>query len=187
MNHKMEHKGTKTIDTERLFLRQFQITDVHDCMKNWASDPEVYRYISRKPMAEEEIVEWLSPAEEVYSDLKIYYWAIVEKESNEVIGAIYVDDLSEKNKWCELDWMIGKSYWNQGMTSEAGRAVLNYLLKEIGFHRVQAKCCVENRASERIMQKLGMKREGILREYFFNKEDRFLDVVMYAIVNEEYL
>ena len=63
--------------------------------------------------------------------------------------------------------------------------IVRYLIDEIGFHRVQAKCCVENPASERVMKKVGMTKDGILRGYFHCKDGRFSDVVMYAILAED--
>ena len=48
-----------------------------------------------------------------------------------------------------------------------------------GFHCIQAKCCIKNRASERVMQKIGMKKEGLFRDYFYSAKDGWQDVVIY--------
>lgn len=181
----MEHKGTKNIKTERLFLRQFNLKDADSCLKNWASDPDVYRYMSQNAQTETEVRDWLSTADQAYKDLETYYWAIIEASTKEVIGEIFVDDFGTRNCWCELDWKIGKGFWNKGYMTEAVKAVSCYLIEEIGFHRVQAKCCVENRASERVMQKSGMTKDGVLRGYFYCKDNRFCDVVMYAILADD--
>lgn len=181
----MEHKGTQVIKTERLLLRQFTTDDLDSCLKNWASDADVYRYLSKNAQTEAEVTDWLSSADHAYSDPEIYYWAIVEKTSGEVIGEIFVDDFSVRNSWCELDWKIGKGYWNKGYTTEAARAVISYMTEKVGFHRVQAKCCIENAASERVMQEAGMTKEGVLRGYFYSKDNRFCNVVMYAILKDD--
>ncbi len=68
---------------------------------------------------------------------------------------------------------------------EATKAAVPYLTKEVGFHRVQAKCCLENMASERVMQKVGMKKEGVFRQLFYGKDGMFHDVVIYAILADE--
>ena len=182
----IQHKGTAILETERLLLRPFTPADADSCIKNWASDPEIYRYMSQCAQTKEEVEEWLSGAKEAYASPETYYWAVVEKERDEVIGEIFVDDFGLRNSWCELDWKVGKTFWGQGYTTEASKIIVDYLIRDVGFHRVQAKCCVENPASERVMQKIGMIKDGVLRGYFCDKDGRFCDVVMYAILKEDF-
>lgn len=182
MENRMEQKGTQSLETARLLLRPFRLEDAESCLRNWASDPEVYRWISQKAMTPQEVFQWLSTAEEAYKHPETYYWAIVEKESGEVLGEILVDSFSSRNGWCELDWKIGRPFWGKGYATEAASAVLRYSRDRVGFHRIQAKCCVGNRASERVMQKLGMSKEGVLREYFQVQDGYWLDVVLYALL-----
>lgn len=177
-----KHTGTKPLQTQRLILRPFRAEDGASCVRNWATDPALYRYISREPRTPQEVTQWLSTAQQAYACPDTYYWAIVETASSEVIGEIFVDAFSHRNRWCELDWKIGKAYWGNGYATEAAAAVIGHLLDEVGFHRVQAKCCVDNAASERVMQKAGMTQEGVLRDYFFSKEGRWRDVVLYSLV-----
>ena len=181
----MEHKGTKRLETERLILRPFRLEDAESCVRNWAADPEVYRYISQEAQTAKDVYDWLSTADEAYASPETYYWAIVEKSSGEVIGEIFVDDFGSRNRWCELDWKIGRAFWGQGYAAEAAAAVIQYLFCQVGFHRIQAKCCVENSASERVMQKAGMTKEGILRGYFDAKAGRWRDVAMYAVLSSD--
>lgn len=108
---------------------------------------------------------------------------MVLPSSGEVIGEIFVDDFSSRNRWCELDWKVGRAYWGEGYAPEAAREVIRYLVDGVGFHRVQAKCCVENTASQRVMQKVGLAQEGILHSYFRTKDHRWADVVLYALVS----
>lgn len=182
----MKHCGTRPLETKRLFLRPFRPTDAADCLRNWAADPAIYRYISGQPQTAQEITEWLSTAEKAYACPETYYWAIEDKASHTVIGEIYVDDFSSRNRWCELDWKIGSIFQGNGFAAEAGQAVIQYLTgKQPGFHRIQAKCCVKNLASERVMQKLGMAREGFLRSYFLDHENQWQDVVLYSLISGE--
>ena len=179
----MEHCGTRLLETKRLFLRPFRPEDAADCLSNWATDPAIYQYISGQPQTPQEMTEWLSSAEKAYACPETYYWAIEDKASRAVIGEIYVDDFSSRNRWCELDWKIGKAFQRKGFAAEAAQAVIHYLTAEHpGVHRIQAKCCTENLASERVMQKLGMVREGILRGYFLDHENRWQNVVLYSLV-----
>ncbi len=181
----MEHPGTKRLETERLLLRPFDPADAESCIRNWAADPAVYRYISQEPQTPEQVRGWLAAAEEAYANPETRYWAVVERTGGEVIGEIFVDDFSARNGWCELDWKIGSRFWQKGYATEAAAAVARHLLDAEGFHRIQAKCCVENPASERVMQKIGMTREGTLRGYFRTKDGRWCDVVLYALIDGE--
>ena len=81
-----------------------------------------------------------------------------------------------------MEWKIGTAFQGKGYAVEAARAVLEYLIREVGFHRIEAKCCTENIASERVMQKLGMNKEGILRERFYGKDGRWHDLMEYSLL-----
>lgn len=178
----MKHGGTRPLSTSRLLLRSFCPADADSCLKNWASDPEVYRWISQQPITPQEVSQWLSTANEAYAAPDTYYWAIVERGSGEVIGEIFVDDCSRRSRRCELDWTLGSAYWRHGYATEAAAAVIAYLFS-LGFHRVQAKCCIENGASARVMQRLGMQQEGVLHDFFFGKDGQWHDVALYAMIN----
>lgn len=179
----LKHNGTKCLETQRLILRPFRAEDAESCVRNWAADPDIYRYISQQARTPQDVSQWLSTAEQAYASLETYYWAITETIHGEVIGEIFVDDFSDRNGWCELDWKIGKAYWGNGYAAEAATVVLHYLFNEVGFHRVQAKCCIDNSASERVMQKVGMSKEGVLRDYFLTKDHHWRDVVLYSLLS----
>lgn len=184
----MNHRGTQKLETERLSLRRFCKNDTEDCFYNYAADEDVYRFISDTVKTRDYIEdEWLASADEAYAENDTYYWAVVEKSENKVIGEIFVDDYGTSNCWCELDWKIGRAYWNKGYATEAAKVVIEYLFNTVGFHRIQAKCVVENIGSERVLQKLGMIREGVLREFFHGKDGCYHDVVMYSLLQLEVL
>lgn len=100
--------------------------------------------------------EWLSSADEAYADPHTYYWAIEETHSGEVVDELFVDNFGTSSRRCEMDWKIVTAFQGKGYAAEAARAAIEYWIREVGFHRIEAKCCTENTASERVMQKLGM-------------------------------
>ena len=182
----MNHSGTVELETERLRLRRFRREDAENCLRNWAADEAVFRFISQTPMSGADVKSFLAGAEEAYADPETYYWAIEKKDTGDVMGEIFVDDFSRRNRWCEVDYKLGPAFWGQGYAVEALRAVTAFLFRQAGFHRVQAKCSVQNEASERVMQKAGMHREGVMREFFRRKDaSGYDDVVMYAVLNEK--
>lgn len=181
----MNHLGTCMLETNRLCLRRFCQDDIEDCLYNWASDPKVFQFISQMPMSGNDFESFLSGADAAYAMSTTYYWAIEHKDEGSVIGEIFVDDFSERNGWCEIDYKIGTKYWGQGFAVEALQAVISFLFCQVHFNRIQAKCAVRNTASERVMQKAGMHREGVLRKYFRCKNsDEYDDVVMYSVLRE---
>ena len=85
----------------------------------------------------------------------------------------------------KIGYWIGVPYWNKGFATEAANAVLGFGFTRRGFNRIAAEHYVHNPASGRVMEKLGMTREGVLRQYDW-KWDHFVDVVSYCILHEEW-
>ena len=160
----MEHKGTKRIETERLLLRPFTPEDAPAMYRNWASDSVVTEYLTWKPHVNLEATQMMADLWAEKSQNPDYYqWAIVLRESGEPIGSLSVVRLDDSIACAELGWCIGRQWWGRGLMPEAAWAVTEYLIREVGFHRVAARHDVRNAKSGRVMQKIGMIREGVLR------------------------
>ena len=161
----LTHTGTVVIETERLILRKFKEDDAPSMYKNWASDSKVTRFLSWKPheniaVTKEKIAEWIKG----YENDSTYNWLIELKELGEPIGAIAAVKLNEKINSCEIGYCIGSRFWNKDIATEALKAVINYMINKVGVNRVEALHDTNNTASGKVMQKAGMKFEGILRE-----------------------
>ena len=153
--------------------------------RNWASDPVVTKYLTwpahdSLETSEAVIVRWISD----YSRTDTYQWAIELKTLTQPIGSISVVACKEIVRQAEIGYCIGRPWWGQGLTAEAAGAVIRYLAREVGFHRICADHDVENPNSGRVMQKLGMTREGILRAAGRNNRG-IVDIVQYSILAEE--
>lgn len=182
----MEHQGTIKIETNRLILRKFKIEDADIMYRNWASDDEVTKYLTwptHKNVNETRSI--LAGWVERYSDPAFYNWVIVLKEIGEPIGNLSVVKYDEKTASAAIGWCMGKRWWGQRIMPEAARAVLQYLFEEVGFNRIAAKHDKENTKSGRVMQKIGMTREGTLRASGKNNQG-VVDEVYYSILKEEY-
>ena len=104
---------------------------------NWASDPEVTRYLTWQPhKSVEETAEILQQWEAGYSKNEFYQWAIELNDIEQPIGSISVVSLNEDVQSAELGYCIGKSWWHQGYTTEAVEAVIRFLMAEAGAGRV---------------------------------------------------
>lgn len=177
----MNYQGTKEINTKRLFLRKFQMKDAADMFNNWASDNEVTRYLlwnTHKDIKETKAVIKLWTKN--YQDELYFNWAIVLKSINQPIGSIGLVEIDLEKKCCEVGYCISKKYWNQGITSEALKAILDFLLNKNDFEQVVAKHQKENLYSGKVMEKCGMHYLST-RKLFLENKNKTIEVSAYYI------
>jgi ribosomal-protein-alanine N-acetyltransferase len=159
----MEHRGTIRLETERLILRPFREDDAESMFRNWANDPEVTRYLTWQPHADASVSRQIAEAwARGTANQDFYQWAIVPKELGEPIGSSSVVRINEQYETAELGYCIGKAWWGHGLTAEALRAVVEYLIREVHFRKVSARHDVHNPNSGKAMRKAGMKQEGVV-------------------------
>jgi len=120
-----------------------------------------------------------------YKKSGYYSWAITIKESGELIGSLGLNDISDRNKSCEVGYCISKRFWNRGFLSEALGAVIDLCFSTIGFNRLMACHSVRNPASGRVMQKCGMTFEGTMRQALVNQNGEFINCDMYSILKDD--
>lgn len=184
----LEHCGTRIMETDRLILRRFTIDDAQDFFDHWANDPEVTKYMTWKPHKNIEITQavlalWLN----AYEHADNYHWAIVLKEGAKLIGSISIMNIEDTYERSEVGYCLAKDYWNQGIMTEALKAVIDFGFARVGFNRIQACHYAENPASGRVMVKAGMKYEGRFKQYLKDNQGRFVDCDIYAIVKDDFL
>ena len=143
------------IETERLILREPRITDVDDMYNNWASDPEVTKYLTWNYHKDKEetktiLQRWVNEID----DPKVHRFVITLKEDQKAVGSIDVVDYDEKDGSPEIGYCISRKLWNKGYMTETAKAFIDYLFKK-GFKKVHIGAYVENIASNRVIQKCG--------------------------------
>jgi len=120
------------------------------------------------------------------SPVENYSFAVDLKETGNLIGAC---DLHIRGDNAEVGWILYKAYWGKGYGTEMGRALLGLGFDALSLRRIIAKCDIENTGSTRIMEKLGMRREGMHREYRRTRPGSsklYRDELSYAILKEEW-
>ena len=183
----LNHIGTKNIKTQRLFLRKFKSEDAEQIFNNWAKDPQNLKYVSWKAhKCIEDTRKVLDMWLKEYENQNCYRWCITSKTTDEVIGGIDIIALYENIDFAEVGYVLCKKYWNKGIMTEALKAVINYLFKNVKFHRIQARHDTNNPASGRVMIKSGMRYEGILREADKTNLDEWCDVAIYSILQSDF-
>lgn len=182
----MNHLGTKTLETERLILRKFKLSDVKDMFYNWANDDDVTRHITWPTHNSMEVTEKVVAGYVADSERDTYYhWCIELKDTKVAVGSIGAFRLYDDLKTAEVGYCIGKQYWNKGITTEALNEVIRFLFEEIGYNRIEARHDTKNPASGIVMKKSGMQLEGILRQAGKNNTG-ICDSAVYAILKEDY-
>jgi ribosomal-protein-alanine N-acetyltransferase len=180
---KMTHKGTITLETERLILRRFTTDDADAMFRNWASDPEVARFMPYEP--HKSIDESHRIVKQFMNDsLNTYKWAIVPKDFGEPIGTIGADTDDSLNM-AYIGYDLGKAWWHQGYMSEACAAVIRFFFEQVGVNRVYSSHDPRNPHSGAVMRKCGMQYEGTLRHTRFRKGE-YSDRATYGFLAEDY-
>ncbi len=182
----MNHCGTQKLETDRLILRRYISEDAVAMYKNWASDNEVTKFLMWKThdsveVSKSIITDWLQQ----YSDEKYYHWAIVLKENgDEPIGDIAVVHMNEEVSMMHIGYCVGRKWWHQGITSEALKAVMDFLFDVVGANRIESRHDPRNPNSGKVMQKCGMKYEGTLRSSDWNNQG-ICDASYYALLKSD--
>jgi len=183
----MNHKGTITIETERLRLRAFELSDAEAAYKNWTSDANVtafLRWPTHPDIATTERVlrDWVEESKKP----DFYQWAIVLKAIREPIGTISVVGRNEMLNILHIGYCIGSKWWHRGITSEAFSAIIPYLFDEVGANRIESQHDPNNPHSGDVMKKCGLQYEGTLRQADFSNQG-IVDACVYSLLKEEWL
>jgi ribosomal-protein-alanine N-acetyltransferase len=109
----------------------------------------------------------------------------VLKEINEPVGSISIVAQKNKTKMVHFGYCIGKKWWNKGITSEALNVLIKFFFEEVGVNRIEARHDIKNPISGKVMEKCGMKYEGINRQADYNNQG-LCDSAIYGIVAADY-
>jgi ribosomal-protein-alanine N-acetyltransferase len=149
-----------------LVLRRPVLGDAASIFERYARDPEVTRYLTWRPHQNiERTQEFLRRCGAFWESREAFPWVIVPKGETGPIGMI---DLRPQGERAEIGYVLARPYWGQGYMTEAAHAVVEWALSQPGIYRVWAVCDVENAASAKVLEKVGMLREGVLRRWIIH-------------------
>lgn len=177
----------KTLETERLILRKFEQGDFAS-VHSYAGFAENIPYMAWGPNSEAQTHAFInmaiSKAEE--NPCVDYQYAAVMKDTHMLIGGC---NLFLSGMEAEIGWILHRDSWKQGYGTEMGRALLEFGFDELNLHRIIARCDAENYGSYRVMEKIGMRREGLFiecREANKLSDQTYGDEFSYAILKDEW-
>ena len=181
----LTHKGTNRIETGRLILRRVRVEDAQAMFDNWASDPEVTKFLTWPTHETVEISQWVVESwVKGYEQDNFYQWMIELKEIGQPIGSISVVNMDDRVEKVEIGYCMGRNWWHMGIMTEALRAVIEFLFDDAGVNRIEARHDPRNPHSGGVMRKCGMKYEGTARQADRNNQG-ICDAAIYAILRSD--
>lgn len=176
----MNNLGTKTLNTQRLILRNFELGDAEELYNGYMNQEEFLYYAHKEKKSLEEITEYLNKKIEKYENDDYYDWAICLKDTEEIVGSINLK-VEINNDSVQFNYAIDNRFTCKGYMTEALSEVKRFCLEDLKVNRFQGGCAVENIASKKVMEKCGMQYEGTFRS-FLKLEDGYHDMYMFSII-----
>ena len=175
-----------TLETERLVLRPLTQQDA----------PAIQRLAGRRetadttisiphPYSEQQAREWIAGLAEIFTKGKFVVFGMQLKSGGNLVGTAGLRDIETEHSLAELGFWVAVEAWGHGYATETARAVLAFGFEQLALNRIYAHHMVRNPASGRVLAKIGMKHEGVLRQRV-RKWGKFEDVVAMALLREEW-
>jgi len=174
-----------TLETERILIRPFSLADAPNVQKianvreiadNTLAIPHPYTIA--------DALDWISGHQSSYELDTSVEFALEERLSGNLCGAMGLM-INRTHNHAEFGYWLGVDYWNRGYMTEAAHAICSYAFTTMGLERIQACHFINNPASGRVMQKLGMAFEGVRRHYYL-KNGEYIDIALYGVLREDW-
>jgi len=168
------------LETQRLIVRRFEPQD-GPSVATYASDPVVMTYIGEGALTAAQVQAFVEQNRQ--EEAKAF--PIIHKKGGQLIGHMVFHPWFAPETY-EIGWVLHPAFHGQGYAPEAAQALLHYAFVGLQAHRVIATCQPENRPSHRVMEKIGMRREGHFRQCIYRGEGVWWDEYFYAVLAEEW-
>ncbi|MFN3650793.1 MAG: GNAT family N-acetyltransferase [Armatimonadota bacterium] len=174
------------LQTPRLLLRDFSPED-REAVHVYGSDPEVCQWLDWGPNTESDTVEFLARVIESQTahPRSTYALAITRRGEDRPFGSAALMRPDTGSRQAEIGYCLARDAWGQGYAVEAAEALLDLAFGTLKLHRVWATCDPENHGSARVLEKLGMRREGYLLEHRLRRGE-WRDSLLFALLKREW-
>ncbi|WP_413406226.1 GNAT family N-acetyltransferase [Paenibacillus amylolyticus] len=171
-------------ETQRLKLRRLAMDDLDEYYA-FASDPRVSQQsLWNCHETVEDSIQYIQRVLDNYERKTVHIWAFILKETGTLIGRGGIFHLNEPMQSAELGYAIASSQWGKGLAAEAMQPIVDYCFRELDCNRLEGKCNAGNIGSARVMEKLGMSYEGLLRKQLKIK-GVFTDQKVYSRIRDD--
>ncbi len=177
-------KEFPVIETKRLILREVTSEDAND-MFTYLSDKDVVKPMGLEPFhTVRDVWDEIRWYKSIYEEGTGIRWGITLKDSGKVIGSCGLLNRIPKHYRAEVGYELSKDYWGKGIASEVLEAVVKYGYHQFQLERIEALIEPANLSSQKLVEKQGFRREGLLRHYEYTC-GKFDDLYMYSIIKED--
>ena len=174
------------LESDCIRLRGIQETDI-DALFALFSNPQVMRYWSRGPMSvQQEAIDYANTIVEGFEKRELLNWIIADIESDQMIGTCTLYEINPQHARAGLGYALMPEFWGKGLAHEAASLAISYGFLELGLHRIEADTEPNNLRSNKVLERLGFQREGLLRERFVHP-DGIQDSLIFGILKPEWL
>ncbi len=174
------------LESDCIRLRGIQETDI-DALFALFSNPQVMRYWSRGPMSvQQEAIDYANTIVEGFEKREVLNWIIADIESDQMIGTCTLYEINPQHARAGLGYALMPDVWGKGFAQEAASLAISYGFLELGLHRIEADTEPNNQRSNKVLERLGFQREGLLRERFVHP-DGIQDSLIFGILKPEWL
>lgn len=177
---------TLPIVTRRLHIRDYVVGDAPTVF-GYTADPAYWQYQrSESPTAQQidALIKWVVNEQATRPRLA-YFLAVTRKDTGEIVGEAVLKITNPAERQGELGFGIAPRFWKQGYGTEVAGAILDAGFSQLKLHRLSGQCSPENKGSIRVMQKVGMAREGLLRDVH-HARGKWWSTVIYGVLEHEY-
>ena len=173
------------IETKRLILRDIRPSDAQS-IYYYGKEEKVAQYVLfNRHENIDDTKTFINTTLEGYRKGEHYVWAIEWKETGEMVGTCGLHNTGTPHKSAEMGYVISPDFWNRGIATEAGKALLDFGFNTLKLHRICARYFEGNDASGRVMEKLSMIKEGVQREAVLNN-NKYFNILVYSILASEF-
>ncbi len=173
------------LETDRLLLRKIKPSDADD-MYEYSCREDVTRYLLWKPHPNRNFTErYINELQGKYRSGEFYDWAVELKSNKKMIGTCGFTSFDTDNNCSEIGYVLNPNYWNCGYTTEAAMSVITFGFCELNQNRIEARYMIGNDQSRRVMEKCGLKCEGVNRGLMYVRGS-YRDICTYAMLYEDF-
>ena len=184
-------KDFPTMDIDNNFIiRQPSMSeaDVKSIYKIY-NDPKILRFVPDGciPQGLDGAIDETRMYMDYFLNFNSVYWFIAEKQINKAIGTIGFCTWDKYNSRLEISYNLMSEYWGKGIMTNALKKTIKFGFDKMNGIRIQAQLDPSNEISIHLLQKLGFKKDGLLRKYRFYKDNKHIDVLMMSLLEEDFI
>ncbi len=172
------------LESERLFFRAYKKEDAKTLL-NLRSHKDVSKYMDTTiPKHIEDTEKRIEDCLNAFNENRGITWAIIEKESNTLIGDFGIWRIDQQNSRGEIGYILHPNFWGKGYMSEAMNTLICFGFNDLNLHSFEANVNIENKSSKALLLNFGFKLEAYFRENFYY-DGQFLDSEIYCLIKSD--